>query len=575
MSGDAGHGPGAPQLTHLLRSRRFLPLFVTQFLGALNDNVIKNAMVVLLTFQAASWTTLSPGVLANLAAGLFILPFFLFSATAGQLADKYDKSVLARLAKLLEIGIVLVAGAGFLLRSLEVLLAALFLLGLQSTLFGPVKYAILPQHLRPAELVGGNALIEAGTFVAILLGTLAGGLLAGLGGATSAITLAGLVVAAAGYLASRSIPPAPPPAPGLVVDFNPLSATWRTFQFARENRTVFLAILGISWFWLYGALLLAQFPAYAKLVLGGSETAVTLLLGVFTLGIGVGSVLCERLSAGRVELGVVPLGSIGLTLFGIDLALATPAMPLGEALGALALLAQPGIWRILIDLILIGIFGGFFIVPLYALVQQRSNAEHRARVIAGNNILNALFMVVGALAAALLLSVGTSIATLFALAALCNAVVAVYIYGRVPEFLVRFVVWLMVHGLYRFRVEGRERLPETGPALLLCEGMDATDMLLLMAACPRPVRFVLPRAWARGYPARFPAGFAHDQSKTLFHDGDAPPPSALAAIGEALAAGHLVALPAGSAPAAIAAPRLSVSLIGRRRLFASVGLKIG
>jgi len=429
--------------TKLLRERRFLPLFITQFLGALNDNVLKNALVVLLTFQAAHWTTLKPELLANLAAGIFILPFFLFSATAGQLADKFDKAKLARFVKLLEIGIVLVAGIGFLLHSLEVLMGALFLLGLHSTLFGPVKYAILPQHLKETELVGGNALIEAGTFVAILLGTLLGGLLAGGSGATGWITVVGLGIAVAGYLMSRAIPSAPPPAPDLVLNLNPLTETWRSIHFARENRSVFLSILGISWFWLYGALFLAQFPAYTKQILGAGEMAVTLLLAVFTLGIGIGSLLCERLSGGRVELGLVPLGSIGLTLFGLDLAFASPAgMSVAAPLGALALLTQPGTWRILADLLLVGLFGGLFIVPLYALVQQRSSESHRARVIAANNIFNALFMVIGALSAALLLSSGLSIPTLFGVAAICNAAVAVYIYGLVPEFRERFAVWL-------------------------------------------------------------------------------------------------------------------------------------
>ncbi len=431
--------------SHLLQTQRFLPLFITQFLGALNDNVLKNALVVLLTFQAAHWTTLRPELLANLAAGIFILPFFLFSATAGQLADKYDKARLARLVKLLEIGIVLVAGAGFLMHSLMVLLGSLFLLGLHSTLFGPLKYAILPQHLQDDELVGGNALIEAGTFVAILLGTLLGGLLAGAAGATGVITLAGLVIAVTGYLASRSIPSAPPPAPELVINLNPLSETWRNIRFAHQERSVFLSILGISWFWLYGALFLAQFPAFTKNHLGGGETAVILLLAVFTLGIGLGSMLCERLSAGRIEIGLVPLGAIGLTVFGLDLAWASPtATTATEPLGALALLALPSTWRLLVDLLLIGVFGGLFIVPLYALVQQRSSATHRARVIAANNIFNALFMVVGALAAALLLGHGLTIPTLFGVAALCNAAVALYIDRLVPEFRTSLLAWVGV-----------------------------------------------------------------------------------------------------------------------------------
>ncbi|MEO8411690.1 MAG: MFS transporter, partial [Propionivibrio sp.] len=365
----------------LLKTRRFAPFFVTQFLGAFNDNLYKNALVVLLTFQAASWTTLTPEILTNLAAGVFILPFFLFSATAGQLADKYDKAWLARLSKLLEVVIMGVAALGFFLHSLNILLGALFLLGLQSTLFGPVKYAILPQHLRADELIGGNALVESGTFVAILIGTLAGGLLAGLGGNPVWVAFAGLLVAVAGYFASRGIPSAPAPAPTLVVNLNPFSETWRNIGFARENRTVFLAILGISWFWLYGALFLAQFPVYAKKVLGGDETLVTLLLAIFTVGIGLGSMLCEKLSGKHVEIGLVPFGSIGLTLFGFDLLFASPGDLVAGALFSLAhLLAQTGLWRVLFDLFALGLFGGFFIVPLYVLIQLRSAPEHRARI---------------------------------------------------------------------------------------------------------------------------------------------------------------------------------------------------
>ena len=476
----------------LLKTRRFLPFFGTQFMGAFNDNLFKNALIVLLTYQAASWTTLRPEVLANLAAGIFILPFFLFSATAGQLADKYDKARLARLVKVLEILIMLVAGAGFALHSLALLMSALFMFGLHSTLFGPVKYAILPQHLKEEELVGGNALVEAGTFVAILLGTLSGGLLAGLSQGTVWITIAGLTIAVAGYLASRNIPTAPAPDPQLRVNLNPITETWRNINFARENRTVFLSILGISWFWLYGALFLAQFPAYTKNVLGGSETAVTLLLATFTVGIGAGSLLCERLSGKQVEIGLVPFGSIGLTVFGLDLAWASPANPPGgELLSAIELLAVPGTWRVLIDLCALGLFGGFFIVPLYALIQVRSSATYRARIIAGNNIMNALFMVVGALTAAGLLSAGLSIPALFAVAAVCNAVVAIYIYKLVPEFLVRFVVWILVHSVYRLEKRGIEHIPDEGSAVLVCNHVSFVDALIIAAACRRPIRFVM------------------------------------------------------------------------------------
>ena len=478
---------------HLLREKRFGPFFSTQFLGAFNDNVFKNALVVLLTFHAASWTTLKPELLSNLAAGIFILPFFLFSATAGQLADKYDKAKLARLVKVLEIGIMGIAAVGFALKSLPWLMFALFLMGLHSTLFGPVKYAILPQHLKETELIGGNALIEAGTFVAILFGTLAGGLLAAMENGPAWISGFALLIAVAGYLTSRGIPVAPPPVPELKVNLNPLSETWRNIGFARGNRTVFLSILGISWFWLYGALFLAQFPAFAKNVLGGGEMAVTLLLAVFIVGISVGSLLCERLSGKHVEIGLVPFGSIGLTIFGLDLAFASPSVaPAGAPLSVLALLAMPEIWRVLIDLLLLGVFGGFFIVPLYALVQVLSSENMRARVIAANNILNALFMVAGALAAAALLGNGLSIPALFGVAAVCNAAVALYIYGLVPEFLQRFVIWLLVHALYRFKpLAVDENIPEEGAAVLVCNHVSSVDALLIMAACRRPVRFVV------------------------------------------------------------------------------------
>jgi MFS family permease len=487
--------------SHLLGTRRFLPLFLTQFLGAFNDNTFKNALVVLLTFHAAQWTTLAPGVLANLAAGLFILPFFLFSATAGQLADKFDKAQLARLVKVLEMAIMAVAGFGFWLESLSWLMAALFLLGVHSTLFGPVKYALLPQHLTPDELLGGNALVEAGTFVAILLGTLAGGVLAGLG-EPQAIAAVGLGVAVLGYLASRAIPPAPAQDPGLRINLNIFSATWQNIGYARESRSVFLPILGISWFWLFGALFLAQFPAYAKDVLGGGESTVTLLLATFTLGVGLGSMACERLSGGRVELGLVPFGSIGLSLFALDLALASPGAVPGAAPMALAeLLAQPGTWRILIDLALVGLFGGFFIVPLYALVQLRSPPERRARIIAANNIVNALFMVAGALAATLALSLGGSIPGLFAAGAVVNALVAVYIYRLLPEFLLRFLVWAWVHSFGRIRARGFERVEAGGAELIrVAPGMRLrdTDLLKLMAACRRPICFVLDRRYRPG-----------------------------------------------------------------------------
>lgn len=477
---------------HLLKTRRFGPFFATQFLGAFNDNLFKNALVVLLTFQTAQWTEMKAELLANLAAGIFMLPFFLFSATAGQLADKYDKAKLARLVKVLEMLIMGVAIIGFMLHSLAVLMGALFLLGLHSTLFGPIKYAIMPQHLQADELVGGNALIEAGTFVSILIGTLAGGLLAGSVDHPAWIAGGGLLIAFAGYLTSRGIPVALPPAPELKINLNPISETWRNIRFARQNRSVFLSILGISWFWLYGALFLAQFPAYAKNVLGGGESTVTLLLATFTVGIGLGSLLCERMSGKHVEIGLVPFGSIGLTLFGIDLYFASPLGMAGVTPHSLlGVLSVPTVWRVLFDLVMLGAFGGFFIVPLYALIQVRSAPEHRARIIAANNIVNALFMVAGALAAGALLGGYLTIPELFGIAAVLNGLVAIYIYRLVPEFLIRFMAWLLIKAAYRLRREGLDNIPEEGPAVLVCNHVSFVDSLVIMGCAPRPVRFVM------------------------------------------------------------------------------------
>ena len=527
----------------LLKTRRFAPFFVTQFLGAFNDNLFKNALVVLLTFHAASWTTLAPELLTNLAAGIFIVPFFLFSATAGPLADKYDKAKLARLVKVLEMLIMGVAALGFFMHSLMVLLGALFLLGLHSTLFGPVKYAILPQHLREDELVGGNALVETGTFVAILVGTLAGGLLAGAAGHPSWVAFAGLLVAAAGFLASFGIPAAPAPVPELVVNLNPVSETWRNIGFARQNRTVFLSILGISWFWLYGALFLAQFPVYAKNVLGGNATSVTLLLATFTVGIGLGSMLCEKLSGQHVEIGLVPFGSIGLTLFGLDLVFASPAsLPAGAPLAISSLLGLHQTWRVLFDLFALGLFGGFFIVPLYVLIQLRSAPEQRARIIAANNILNALFMVVGALVAAGMLGNGLTIPHLFGIAALCNALVAVYIYTLVPEFMLRFVAWLLIHSIYRLQQKGIEHIPLEGPALLICNHVSFVDPLVISSACRRPIRFVMDHRIFRMPLIRFI--FRHMRAIPIAPAREDPVmmEAAFAEVARALAAGELVGI---------------------------------
>jgi len=474
----------------LLRARRFGPFFWTQFLGALNDNLFKNALVILFAFRM-SGVAFSENTLVNLSTGLLTLPFFLFSASAGQIADKFDKARIIRLVKLFEIGIMLLGAAGLGLHSVPLLLGVVFLMGTHSAVFGPVKYSILPQHLHPDELVGGNALVQMGTFAAILLGTILGGALVKLGGET-AVSATVLALAGAGWLASRGVPPAPAPAGDLRLDWHPVRETLRIVGFARENRTVFLSILGISWFWFYGALFLAQFPGLTRHVLGGDEWVATLLLVVFSVGVALGCMLCERLSSRTVELGLVPFGSIGLSLFAADLFFATRGMaPAGAPVGPLAFLHSLRHWRVLADLVLIGAFGGFFIVPLQALVQQRSEPSRRSRIIAANNILNAAFMVLAAVLGIVLRDAGLTIPQLVLTTAVVNAAVAVYIYTLIPEFLMRFLVWLLVHTVYRMRTRGMENLPEEGAAVLVSNHVSFVDALVIAAACRRPIRFVM------------------------------------------------------------------------------------
>jgi 1-acyl-sn-glycerol-3-phosphate acyltransferase len=476
----------------LLGQRRFAPFFATQFLGALNDNIFRNGLVILVTFQGVLVAGMNHSELANVAGALFILPFFLFSATAGQFADKYEKSMLMRRIKLLEITLMIIAAIAFTSGSYVGLLFVLFLMGCQSTLFGPVKYAYLPQQLETHELIGGNALVEAGTYIAIILGLI-------VGGATVAVNpdsqtmIGGCLVAVAiiGYLASRRIPQTRAVDPGLTINWNAWSETWRIVGFAREKRDVFLSILGISWFWFFGSAMTLQLPAYTLVILNGNESITTALLVSFAIGVGLGSLLCERMSGHRIELGLVPFGSIGLTLFAIDLYFAQPVAAVMPVTNIGEFIARPGSLRVLADVLLLGAFGGFYSVPLYALIQQRSERTHLSRIIAANNIINALFMVVASLLSIAVLGMGFSIPELFIVLALLNAVVAIYIYTLLPEFLMRFLAWILVNTIYRVRPSGTENIPEKGPAVVVCNHVSYMDPILLLASVRRPMRFVM------------------------------------------------------------------------------------
>ncbi|WDD94427.1 MFS transporter [Burkholderia sp. FERM BP-3421] len=477
----------------LLRERRFAPFFLTQFFGALNDNVFKIGFTSLVTYHTARFSGVDAKTAAFLISAIFILPFVLFSATSGQIADKYDKARLTRFVKSFEIALMLVGAAGFVTHAAPLLYLCTFMMGMHSTLFGPVKYSYLPQHLDDRELVGGNGLVEMGTFVAILIGTLIGGAAAGIDGRGEVLLAAScVVIAVIGRLVASRVPPTPAPQPDLVINWNPVSETWRNLRLAAGNRTVFLSLLGISWLWFVGATFLTSFFNFAKDVLSANPDVVTVLLATFSLGIGIGSLLCEKLSRRRVEIGLVPLGSLGISAFAIELYFASHALPVRDhLLGVGEFLADLAHWRILVDLFLLAMFGGFYSVPLYALIQSRSAPTHRARIIAANNILNALFMIVSALLAMLLTKAGVGIPGLFLVTGLLNVVVASYIYLLVPEFLLRFLAWVLVHTFYRVRTVHAERIPETGAALLVCNHVSYVDALVIAAASPRPIRFVM------------------------------------------------------------------------------------
>jgi len=476
----------------LFSQRRFMPFFMTQGLGAFNDNIFKNALAALLVFEGSRLAGLNTDQLVNFSAMVFILPFFLFSALFGQFADKYEKSMQIRWVKLFEVVIMLLATLGFWLSNVPLLMFVLFLLGLQSTIFGPIKYGILPQILHKEELVGGNALIEMGTFVAILAGTIAGPQLAGIKVSWPYWVGTGcLAVAVAGYLYSRRIPQAEAADPELEVNWNIFSETIRNLKFLNENQVVLNSVLGISWFWFFGATFLVQIPSYSQNVLGGDKNLMSALLALFIIGISAGSLLCERLSGKQVEIGLVPFGAIGLTVFGLDLYFASPAAPT-VGITVFEFVTSGANWRIMIDLLLIGTFGGFYIVPLYALVQSRSEPGHRSRVIAGLNILNALFMVIAAVMAMLILGpAGLTIPDLFLVSAILNAVVALYIFTLVPEFLMRFLVWMLIHTIYRVRVTGLDNIPKEGPVIIASNHVSFVDPLILGGMIRRPVNFVM------------------------------------------------------------------------------------
>ncbi|MDC0611342.1 MFS transporter [Vibrio sp.] len=483
-------------INSLLKKRRFLPYFSTQFFGAFNDNIFKNTLLLFVAFAQTDELAISSSLFINLAAGLFILPFFLFSATAGVLADKLEKSALIRKIKLLEIVIMICGAVGFLTNSYVILLILLFLMGTQSAFFGPVKYALLPQHLKSKELVAGNALVEMGTFIAILLGTLTAGFIAS--AEHSRIIAAGCVIvfALAGYVSSRSIPHAEAGDPNITFRFQPWKQTRQTLSISKQDKVIQTTLFIISWFWFLGATYLTQFPNFTKISLLGNEAAVSWLLALFSVGIAVGSLLCDRISFGRIEIGVVTLSSLGLSLFGYLLIESIP-QDVTPNTGFISFISNSTLWPLFSYILMIGVCGGLFIVPLYTLLQKRAKPAQRAQVIAALNIYNSLFMVGSAILGIVCLSVlEMSIPELFQLLAILNLIVFIYLMRKTPVYTLRVVLNLLLRIMYRIRFKGTVNIPESGPALIVCNHVSYLDALLLNIASPRLIRFVMEADYA-------------------------------------------------------------------------------
>ncbi len=480
---------------NLLNTRRFLPLFITQFLSAFNDNTFKNALVILITYKIGLASNIEEQLLVTLAAGLFILPFFLFSATAGQLADKYNKTRLIRIVKFFEIVFMGLAVVGFHLNSVTLLMMTLLLMGLHSTFFGPLKYAILPEHLAKNELIGANSLVEAGTFIAILLGTILGGILIITHAGTIVVSVLVLLVAISGWCSSLYIPRTQPTVPDLKINYNFIAETWRIIKNTRQHRDIFLAILGISWFWLIGYIFLAQFPNLTKNIVGADSLVITLFLTLFTVGIAIGSLACSKLLQGEITAKYVPISISAMTIFMIDLYFACRSIPTpvsGHLIGIGHFLLSLSSWRIMLDMLLISILGGLFVVPLYTLLQIKAPPEERARVIACNNVINSFFMVASAIISMLLLALHVTVPQIFLMLGLLNFIVACYICKLLPHALLQSFVKGLLKFCYHIKITGLENYKAAGNrVVIVANHLSFLDVILLSAFLPDKFLFAI------------------------------------------------------------------------------------
>tara|TARA_Y100000768_G_scaffold339404_1_gene282609 strand:+ start:12960 stop:14783 length:1824 start_codon:yes stop_codon:yes gene_type:complete len=463
------------------------------FFGAFNDNVFKNALVILITFKAYGLGSLSPEMMVSLCGGIFILPFFLFSSTAGQICDKYPKNQLMLYIKLWEIGVMLLGAYGFITEQIGLLIITLFLMGLQSTFFGPVKYSILPELLPEEKLVEGNAFFSMGTFVSILLGTILGGSLIAIEGVGETyVAIAVMSFAVIGSLFSLFILKLPAGEPELRINKNPFSSMIEILKITKEGRGVFLAILALSWFWFLGAALLSMFPVYVKDYIGGNEYVATFFLALFSIGVAVGSIICMKLSRRGLELGLVPFGTFGMSLFIFDLYL-IGGFPHGSEtyFGVWEFITRTENTRIMIDIFCLSAFAGFFTVPLMTYVQQFSPKTKRSRIISGLNIINALFMVISAVTLVALYALKLTVPQIFGVWSVCNLLVGLYIYSVIPEFFLRFLAKFVLKFIYRIKVKGREHIPKDQACILTCNHVSFIDWLVIYGCIDRPVRFIM------------------------------------------------------------------------------------
>lgn len=485
--------------TYLFKDKRFWPLFVVQFCGCFNDNVLKNALIILITYKLSGMTAYSTPIMLLLANAIFISPYIIFSGLAGQLADKYERSTLVQIIKFIELGIIIFASYGFFNTDLVVLYTAIGLMGMHSTFFGPLKYSIMPDHLTKEELLAANGFVEAGTFVSILIGTILGGFYNNFAVVVMSLSF---LVAIIGLVASWFLPRSNNSNSSLVINPNILQESINIVKYSYSKKQVFLSILGISWFWFIGAALLAQIPLLTKDIFAADETVANLFLAVFSIGVGVGSFWCNKLFENEITTKYLFMAAFGISLFGIDLFFASRISAVNHEVeqlrSVMVFISKAHNWRILVDLFLLSAISGLYVVPLFAVMQYFSSPAYRSRVIAANNILNAIFMIASTLFLSLLFTIGCSVPVVILLVCLLNVLVAIYIFKLLPEAkfipdpIIRSIFRFIFDKMYRVEVKGLENLEKAGKrVVIVANHISYLDPALLSVYLPTRLVFAI------------------------------------------------------------------------------------